>query len=113
MAKQHERAIPEAVPFEEPPPAKAPALGEPRVVPEFRPADPGSGMSVFATRLADFPAEKAAGWKRFKASARQPAETTWPNAYVLAPDAKAAEEAYRKHFGVVPEGKVVVKEMPD
>src|SRR5215471_1063344 len=99
MAKTHERAIPEAVPFEEPPPAKAPALGEPRVVPEFRPAD--------------FPAEKAAGWKRFKASARQPAETTWPNAYVLAPDAKAAEEAYRKHFGVVPEGKVVVKEMPD
>lgn len=120
MAKAREPDFPEAAVVETHPHGHAPEKasekkekpGEPRVIPEYR-ADPTSGQAVVPTRLADFKPEQEAGWHRFKAAARQPHEATWPPAYLIAPDEKAAEKAYRDHYAVPEAGIVVVRRMPD
>jgi len=107
MAKSPEAAHPTA--HEAPAPREKP--GEPRVIPEFR--REGEGQAVFPTRLADFPAEAAAGWARWKVSAAHKGEATWSNAYVLAKEEKDAIDAYKAHFEVTPEAKVKARKMPD
>ena len=107
MAKAHEH--------EQPPPGHTPAVVHPaggaghgtaappapvaRVIPEYRPVSP-EGPAGGPTRLADFPKEAEAGWKRWKVSARVPFEQVLPSSYVLAADEEAAKMAYRKHHAL-------------
>lgn len=114
-------------PLEQPPeaseaqaPAPPPAApGPARVVPEFR-GDGQGGPVVIATRMADYPAEAAAGYRRYKVHARLPFESTYPPAYVIAPDAEAAGAAYRERLGLLDlpgdAGKrlqTIARELPD
>lgn len=83
----------------EAPAATGPAL-TPRVIPEFRGQDVNNlneGPKTFPTRLADYPAEQAAGWGRYKVIGRVPHSAAFPPTYVLAPDVPAAERAYLGH----------------
>src|SRR5262245_8106116 len=119
-------------PSEEPPPTHTthhahaahaaeegkPKPGAPRVIPEFLQTE--EGKTMIPTRVDTFPAEAAAGWKRFKVVGRVPHESAHPPCYVLAPDREAAIRAYReKHelTGLAPGEEVKfqfsVKELPD
>src|SRR5215471_9375527 len=78
------------------PPAPHPGKpGPPRVIPEYLQSE--EGKTVTPTRVATYPAEAAAGWKRFLVVGRVPHESAHPPVYVLAPDREAAVQAYREH----------------
>ena len=108
---------------DEPPPANPPAAhpgkpGLPRVIPEYLQLEEGKAMTP--TRVATYPAELAAGWKRFLVVGRVPHESAHPPVYVLAPDREAAVKAYREHHeltnlapGEEARFQYSVKELPD